>query len=363
MSPHLRKKVVVVGHGMVGHRFVTAAIERGLTETHDIVVFGEEPRPAYDRVALTSFFEVGAEALSFLPSGVYEDPRVTLRTSTSVVEIDTAAQTVMLADGEEMAYDELVLATGAAPFVPPVPGSELGNVFVYRTIEDLEAIREAAKTAKTGAVIGGGLLGLEAANALHQLGVETHVVELAPRLMAVQVDDAGGNTLKRHIQKLGLTVHTGVMTESISPDSAAEISVVDEDESGVLDGKVSALKFKDVDEPLPIDMLVFSAGIRPRDALARGAGLTWPSAAAYWSTSSAAPPTRTCGRSASAPRPAAGCTAWWLPATTWPRSSPTRCSVVPARSPVPTCRPSSSCSVSTSLASVTRTAPPTSASS
>jgi nitrite reductase (NADH) large subunit len=250
---------------------VTAAIERGLTETHDIVVFGEEPRPAYDRVALTSFFEVGAEALSFLPSGVYEDPRVTLRTSTSVVEIDPAAQTVMLADGEEMAYDELVLATGAAPFVPPVPGSELGNVFVYRTIEDLEAIREAAKTARSGAVIGGGLLGLEAANALHQLGVETHVVELAPRLMAVQVDDAGGNTLKRHIEKLGLTVHTGVMTESISSDAVVE--VVDEDETGALDGIVSALKFKDAEEPLAVDMVVFSAGIRPRDALARGAGL------------------------------------------------------------------------------------------
>ena len=271
MSPHLRKKVVVVGHGMVGHRFVTAAIERGLTETHDIVVFGEEPRPAYDRVALTSFFEVGAEALSFLPSGVYDDPRVTLRTSTSVVEIDTAAQTVMLADGEEMAYDELVLATGAAPFVPPVPGSELGNVFVYRTIEDLEAIREAAKTARAGAVIGGGLLGLEAANALHQLGVETHVVEMNPRLMSVQIDEAGGRMLGRHITDLGLTVHTGVMTESISPD--AEITVVDEDESGVLDGKVSGLKFKDVEEPLAVDLVVFSAGIRPRDALARGAGL------------------------------------------------------------------------------------------
>jgi nitrite reductase (NADH) large subunit len=267
MSPHLRKKVVVVGHGMVGHRFVTAAIERGLTETHDIVVFGEEPRPAYDRVALTSFFEVGAEALSFLPSGVYEDPRVTLRTSTSVVEIDPAAQTVMLADGEEMAYDELVLATGAAPFVPPVPGSELGNVFVYRTIEDLEAIREAATTAKTGAVIGGGLLGLEAANALHQLGVKTHVVEMNPRLMSAQVDEAGGRVLGRHITDLGLTVHTGVMTQSALP------SALDEDEAGEVDGKVSALKFKDVEEPLPVDMIVFSAGIRPRDALARAAGL------------------------------------------------------------------------------------------
>ncbi|MGH3350769.1 MAG: nitrite reductase large subunit NirB [Nocardioides sp.] len=267
MSPHLRKKVVVVGHGMVGHRFVTAAVERGLTETHDIVVIGEEPRPAYDRVALTSFFEVGAEALSFLPSGTYEDPRVTLRTGTSVVEIDPAARTVMLGDGEEMAYDELVLATGAAPFVPPVPGSELGNVFVYRTIEDLEAIREAAKTAKAGAVIGGGLLGLEAANALHQLGVETHVVEMNSRLMSVQIDEAGGRVLGRHITDLGLTVHTGVMTESALPEA------IDADAGGHLDGKVSALKFKDVEEPLPIDMLVFSAGIRPRDALARAAGL------------------------------------------------------------------------------------------
>ncbi|GGR46736.1 nitrite reductase (NADH) large subunit [Nocardioides luteus] len=263
MSPHLRKKVVVVGHGMVGHRFVTAAIERGLTETHDIVVLGEEPRPAYDRVALTSFFEVGAEALSFLPSGAYEDPRVTLRTSTSVIEIDPAAQTVMLADGEEMAYDELVLATGAAPFVPPVPGAELGNVFVYRTIEDLEAIRQAARTAKAGAVIGGGLLGLEAANALHQLGVETHVVEMNPRLMSVQIDEAGGRMLGRHIADLGLTVHTSVVTESISPDA------------GVSTGSttVGALKFRDVDEPLAVDMVVFSAGIRPRDALARAAGL------------------------------------------------------------------------------------------
>lgn len=257
MAPHLRKQLVVVGHGMVGHRFVQAAIERGLTETHDIVVLGEEPRPAYDRVALTSFFEVGAEALSFLPEGRYDDPRVSLRLGAEVVAMDPAEQTVTLAGGDTIHYDELVLATGAAPFVPPVPGRDLDNVFVYRTIEDLEAIREASRGARAGAVIGGGLLGLEAANALHQLGVATHVVEMAPRLMAVQVDETGGATLRRHVEDLGLTVHTGVLTEMIDGDA---------------DGKVSAITFKG-EEPLPVDLVVFSAGIRPRDALARTAGL------------------------------------------------------------------------------------------
>jgi nitrite reductase (NADH) large subunit len=261
-----RKTLVVAGHGMVGHRFVQAAIERGLTERYDIVVIGEEPRPAYDRVALTSFFEVGADALSYLPEGAYDDPRCVVTLDTTVMSIDRDARKVTLSNGEVQAYDVLVLATGAEPFVPPVPGKDLDNVFVYRTIEDLEAIREASRTAKAGAVIGGGLLGLEAANALHQLGVETHVVELAPRLMAVQVDEAGGATLKRHIEKLGLTVHTGVMTECIE-------GLVDEDASGEVDGKVSALKFKDNDEALPVDMVVFSAGIRPRDVLARESGL------------------------------------------------------------------------------------------
>lgn len=255
MSPHLRKQIVVVGHGMVGHRFVQAAIERGLTETHDIVVVGEEPRPAYDRVALTSFFEVGAKALSLLPQGRYADPRVSLRTGVEVVAVSPRLRIVTLNTGEDLHYDELVLATGAAPFVPPVPGKDLDNVFVYRTIEDLEAIRKAAKRAKSGAVVGGGLLGLEAANALRQLGLKTHVVELAPRLMAVQVDAAGGRTLSRHVEQLGLTVHTGATTEAILGT-----------------GKVTGMALKDR-KSLDVDLVVISAGIRPRDALARAADL------------------------------------------------------------------------------------------
>ncbi len=256
MMTHFRKTLVVVGNGMVGHRFVQAAIERGLTELYDVVVVGEEPRPAYDRVALTSFFEVGADALSFLPGGAYDDPRVTLVLGTAVEGFDTETRTVLLAGGEVLEYDALVLAAGAAPFVPPIPGHDLEGCFVYRTIEDLEAIREASAGATTGAVIGGGLLGLEAANALAQLGLETHVVEMAPRLMAVQVDDAGGATLARHVEELGLHIHTG----------AATTEVIE------VDGRVAGLGLRDA-PAIDAQVVVFSAGIRPRDSLARAAGL------------------------------------------------------------------------------------------
>ncbi len=257
MSPQLRRTMVVVGHGMVSHRFVLAAIERGLTEAYDVRVLGAEPRPAYDRVALTSFFDVGADELSLLPAGAYEDPRVRLEVAARVTEIDVQARTVTLADGRAVGYDELVLATGAAPFVPPVPGRDLDGCFVYRTIEDLEAIRAAAARASTGVVVGGGLLGLEAANALVGLDLDTHVVEMAPRLMPVQVDDVGGAMLARHIEKLGLTVHTGTATTEVLSDD---------------EGRVVALGLRDA-EPLATDLVVFSAGVRPRDELARAAGL------------------------------------------------------------------------------------------
>ena len=253
---HLRQTLVLIGHGMVSHRFVQAAIERGLTERWDVVVFGEESRAAYDRVALTSFFEVGADELSLLPAGEYDDPRVRLVLDTAVTSIDRDARSVTTASGQVVPYDALVMATGSVPFVPPLPGRDLEGCFVYRTIEDLEAIREAAATATTGVVIGGGLLGLEAANAVLQLGLKTHVVEMAPRLMPVQLDQAGGAALVRHIEGLGVTVHTGVRTEAIE---------------GV-DGKVAALAIDD-GEPIGTDLVVFSVGIRPQDALARSCGL------------------------------------------------------------------------------------------
>ena len=271
-----RKRIVVVGHGMVGHRFAQAAVERGLTETHDVLVIGEEPRAAYDRVGLTSWFghaEGGAEALSLLPGGEYDDPRVRLVIGSVVTEIDRAARTVtvvsppaavgdLLADPGALTiheYDVLVLATGAAPFVPPVAGRGKDGCFVYRTIEDLEAIKAASLTATSGVVIGGGLLGLEAANALVQLGLETNVVEMAPRLMPVQLDGAAGSTLVRHIEKLGVKVHTGVLTEEIEGGEA--VTGLRVRQAGTDEGAPT--------EVIDTQVVVFSAGIRPRDALAR----------------------------------------------------------------------------------------------
>ena len=253
---HPRQTLVVAGHGMVGHRFVQAAIERGLTERFDIVVVGEERRPAYDRVALTSFFRAeSADELSLLPEGGYDDPRVRLTLGTTVPHVDRAGRSVTLDSGESLGYDVLVLATGAAPFVPPVPGHDLDGCFVYRTIEDLEAIRDASASATSGAVIGGGLLGLEAANALVQLGLQTHVVEMAPRLMPVQLDEVGGTTLVRHIEKLGVRVHTGAATQGVVEK----------------DGRAAGLEL--ADGVIDAEVVVFSAGIRPRDQLARDCGL------------------------------------------------------------------------------------------
>ena len=249
--------LIVVGNGMVGHRFVELAIERGLPRSHHVVVLGEEPRAAYDRVHLSSFFEgKTAHDLALASPTAYAEAGIELRLGERAVAIERASRTVRLSNRRALSYDALVLATGSTPFVPPVAGRELPGCFVYRTIEDLEAIRAYAGRARVGAVIGGGLLGLEAASALRNLGLATHVVELAPRLMALQVDDAGGALLRRKIEALGLSVHTATSTAAIEG----------------ADGRVRALRLAD-GRSLEVDLVVFSAGIRPRDDLARGAEL------------------------------------------------------------------------------------------
>jgi nitrite reductase (NADH) large subunit len=253
-----RKTLIVVGHGPVGHRLVEAALERGLTDTWDIVVLGEEPRPAYDRVALTSYFTLeSADELSLLASGEYADPRVRLCVGTTVAAINRDRRRVHTDGGDVHRYDALVLATGSYPFVPPIPGHDADGCFVYRTIEDLDAIRDAATEARAGIVIGGGLLGLEAANALLRLGVQTHVVEMADRPMPMQVDDAGGTLLRRSIEELGVRMHCGVRTSGIETGD---------------DGRVARLALAD-EAPIEADLVVFSAGVRPRDQLARDCGL------------------------------------------------------------------------------------------
>ncbi|MGH9269498.1 MAG: nitrite reductase large subunit NirB, partial [Acidimicrobiales bacterium] len=214
---------------------------------------------AYDRVGLSSLFTgTSAEDLSLVSPGFYDQLGLRLYTGEAVAAIERDRQEVVTTTGRRVGYDALVLATGSYPFVPPVPGRDAAGCFVYRTIDDLEAIRAYAVSCRVGAVVGGGLLGLEAANALHSLSLETHVVEFCPRLMPVQVDDGGGAALRRRIEALGVVVHTGMQTSEIVVGA---------------DGRVAAMRFAGDQGDLPADIVVFSAGIRPRDDLARGAGL------------------------------------------------------------------------------------------
>ncbi|MEV7860224.1 nitrite reductase large subunit NirB [Streptomyces hirsutus] len=258
-APEATPTIVLVGHGMVGQRFLEALAERGLTATHRVVVLCEEPRPAYDRVRLTSYFSGRTpEDLSMTDLRFVEDHGIELHVGDPAESIDREAREVTARSGLVVGYDLLVLATGSSPFVPPVPGKDARGCFVYRTIEDLLAIEEYAKNATTGAVVGGGLLGLEAAGALDGLGLTTHIVEFAPRLMPVQVDDGGGSALLRTIENMGLTVHTGTGTQEIVTGD---------------DGAVTGMRLSDGSE-LATDLVVFSAGVRPRDRLARDCGLT-----------------------------------------------------------------------------------------
>jgi len=249
-------RVAVIGNGMVGQRFLEELVKRA-GGAFDITVFCEEPRPAYDRVQLTSFFSgKSASDLSLARRDFFETAGITLRLNDQVLGIDPARKVVRSARYKEVPYDKLVFATGSYPFVPPVAGRDRRDCFVYRTIEDLETITASALRSKVGAVIGGGLLGLEAAKALKDLGLETHVVEFAPRLMAMQLDDAAGRLLRRKIEALGAKVHLQKNTTEIVDGTQAR----------------NRLAFAD-GTSLEADLIVFSAGIRPRDELARAAGL------------------------------------------------------------------------------------------
>ncbi len=243
---------------MVGYKFC----EKLLAKKNDhrcfsITVFGEEPAPAYDRVHLSSYFSGHtADDLLLAPVSWYAENDITLHLSDPVIGIDRAAKTVRSHHGLTVDYDYLIMATGSGAFVPSVPGVEKEGVFVYRTLEDLDLIQAHARKARRGAVLGGGLLSLEAAKALLDLGLaEAHVVEFAPRLMPRQIDDAGSGVLQRRLETLGLQIHLAKDTRQILGNET-----------------ITGLEFAD-DSRLDVDMLVISAGIRPRDELARQAGL------------------------------------------------------------------------------------------
>jgi nitrite reductase (NADH) large subunit len=248
--------LVVVGNGPVGHRFIEALADRGATGKWRIVIFGEESRAAYDRVGLSSFFGGrSADQLSLVPPGFYEQHGVDLRLNEPAVAIDRVNKTVTGKSGVVVEYDHLVLATGSRPFVPPIGGSRSAGSFVYRTIDDLQHILEYADNVSVGAVVGGGLLGLEAAGALRALGLETHIIDVAPRLMALQVDANGGRSLRRRIEAQGVIVHTSAKIEHLEAEQ----------------GRVTGVALQG--EFIPAELVVFAAGIRPRDELGRECGL------------------------------------------------------------------------------------------
>jgi nitrite reductase (NADH) large subunit len=250
-----KMKVVVVGNGMVGHHFVEQL--RKECPVADILVLGAEPRLAYDRVHLSEYFSgKTAEDLALTTAENYQNQSIAFVTDAKVVDIHRESQCVVLADGASHHYDKLVLATGSYPFVPPIPGNDQPHCLVYRTIEDLEAIQASAACSQVGVVIGGGLLGLEAANALKEAGLKTHVVEFAPQLMAVQLDLGGGRLLREQIEALGVEVHTDKATNVIEAGETSRY----------------VLRFAD-GSCLETDMILFSAGIRPQDELAKTAGL------------------------------------------------------------------------------------------
>ncbi|WP_280233599.1 nitrite reductase large subunit NirB [Nocardia cyriacigeorgica] len=264
VEPTQRKTVVVAGHGMVGHRFVEALRSRDEAGRWQVVILSEEQLPAYDRVGLSSYVGAWDPSALALPGNEYAgDDLVELRLGQRAESIDRAARKLTTSTGETLGYDALVLATGSYAFVPPVPGHDNAECFVYRTLDDLDGIRATAAAAGEGAhgvVIGGGLLGLEAANALRLLGMTPHVIEYNDRLMPAQVDAGGGAILEKLVTELGLHVHTGVGTSSID----------------TVDGAGPATKLKVTlsdDSTIDAALVVFSAGIRPRDEIAREAGL------------------------------------------------------------------------------------------
>ncbi|KTT25057.1 nitrite reductase [Pseudomonas oryzihabitans] len=251
-----KERLIIVGNGMVGHHLVEQLLAAGALDRYEIHVFGEERQRAYDRVHLSEYFAGrDAESLAMSEAGLYAVPGLVLHLGCAVTGIDRDQRQVLTAEGA-FGYDRLVLATGSYPFVPPIEGAEGDSRLVYRTLDDLDTIRMAAAKARRGVVVGGGLLGLEAANALKSLGLEAHVVEFAPRLMPVQLDDLGGAALKQRIEDLGVGVHLSKATQNITAGSEYRYR----------------MNFAGEDF-LETDLILFSAGIRPQDALARSCGL------------------------------------------------------------------------------------------
>ncbi|MGY5764859.1 nitrite reductase large subunit NirB [Brachybacterium sp. DNPG3] len=257
-------RIVVIGGGMTGHRVAARLRAQDPEGDWSLVVVGEEPQRPYDRVHLSNWFATRSDEMLELDASVWEDPRITLITGDKAESVDRAGRTVTTRSGTVLGYDRLVLATGSWAWAPRAEGKDLPGTFSYRTVEDVERLAEwtrlragALDRPLRGVVVGGGVLGLEAAASLQKLGVQVTVVEFADRLMAVQLDQGGGEMLRLLIQDMGVEVRTGVGATAFRPAG---------------DGAIGTAELTDGSE-LGADVVVFSTGIRPRDRLAREAGL------------------------------------------------------------------------------------------
>ena len=263
-----KMKLVMVGNGMAGVRTLEELLKIA-PDLYDITVFGAEPHPNYNRIALSPVLagEQTLEEIILNPVSWYEENGITLHLGKKVIDIDRSRRIVRAEDGTEAEYDRLLLATGSNPFILPVPGKDLEGVIAYRDIADTNTMIETAKSFKHAVVIGGGLLGLEAANGLMLRGMQVTVVHIGDWLMERQLDDQAGDLLRKSLQERGLRFRMGAQTEALIGE-----------EDGRLDGeaparrRVRAVRFKDGEE-IPADLVVMAAGIRPNTALAESAGL------------------------------------------------------------------------------------------
>ena len=259
-----RRKLVVIGNGMAGARAVEEVLARGGAEQFDIVMFGDEPYGNYNRILLSNLLSgVQDESEIFLnPISWYEQNGVKLHCSARVTEVDRAAHIVTAEDGRRESYDVLLIATGSRSFMPPLvngngsDGRLKAGIFGFRSLQDCHAIIETARRSTTAAVLGGGLLGLEAARGLVNHGCKVHVIHLSSHLMNAQLDATGGGLLRTTIESMGIKVHLQKATSAVSGD-----------------GHIAGLIFKD-GTTLDCEMLVVAAGIRPNAEIGVRAGLT-----------------------------------------------------------------------------------------
>ncbi|ADV26233.1 nitrite reductase (NAD(P)H), large subunit [Pseudoxanthomonas suwonensis 11-1] len=253
-----KPRLVVVGNGMAGIRTLEELLKL-VPGMYDITVFGAEPHPNYNRILLSPVLagEQDFDDIVLNPLSWYADNGITLHLGKEVTRIDRVHRKVVAADGTEAEYDRLLLATGSVPFILPIPGKDLKGVIGYRDIHDTRTMIETAKVKRNAVVIGGGLLGLEAANGLRQRGMEVTVVHLAGWLLERQLDPVAGALLEKSLRERGLDFRLNTSTTEIVGNEA---------------GEVAAVRFSDGGE-VAADLVVMAAGIRPNTALAQAAGI------------------------------------------------------------------------------------------